>query len=72
MEEDKFNKSRSRPIALMVGIILISIPIYKMISVLLGSLEAALIIGIASMIYSLRVLAYEILTKGRQCRKYIV
>jgi len=72
MEEDKFNKSRSRPIALIVGIILISIPIYKMISVLLGSLEAALIIGIASMIYSLRVLAYEILTKGRQCRKYIV
>jgi len=72
MEEDKFNKSRSRPIALMVGIILISIPIYKMISVLLGSLEAALIIGIASMIYSLRVLAYEILTKGRQCRKYIL
>jgi hypothetical protein len=32
MEENRFNKSRSRPIALVVGIVLISIPIYKMIS----------------------------------------
>jgi hypothetical protein len=32
MEENKFNKSRNRPIMLTIGILLLSIPIYKIIS----------------------------------------